>query len=78
MKNSYSYPWQNRSLSDLPKEQWKEIPGFDGNYLISNYGRVSRCQGWLKDHRKIIGQKKKFWRPMCMFRNSVMRIQLNF
>lgn len=25
---------------DLKKELWKEVPGYEGGYLVSNYGRV--------------------------------------
>lgn len=34
------------SLSDLPDEHWKPLPGFDGKYTISNKGRVKRLSGW--------------------------------
>ena len=27
-------------IKDLPNEEWKEIKGYDGKYLISNYGRI--------------------------------------
>jgi hypothetical protein len=36
----------NLSLGDLPDEQWKAVPGFDGKYTISNKGRVKRLSGW--------------------------------
>jgi hypothetical protein len=29
-------PYQNKSLADIKGEIWKEIPGLDGYYLISN------------------------------------------
>jgi len=34
----------NKSLFDIPNEQWKDIPKLDGNYQISNFGRVKRLQ----------------------------------
>ncbi|WP_326982743.1 NUMOD4 domain-containing protein [Chryseobacterium sp. MYb264] len=34
------------SLSDLPDEHWKPLPGFEGKYAISNKGRVKRFSGW--------------------------------
>lgn len=34
------------SLSDLPDEHWKPLPGFEGKYTISNKGRVKRLSGW--------------------------------
>jgi hypothetical protein len=36
----------NLSLTDLPGEHWKEIPDFEGQYIISNKGRVKRKNGW--------------------------------
>lgn len=29
------------------KESWKEIPGLNGDYLISNYGRAKRAPTWI-------------------------------
>jgi len=29
-------PYKNRRLLDLDNEQWKQIPGMEGNYLLSN------------------------------------------
>lgn len=34
------YPYQNLSLSNLPNEQWRDVPGFEGLYKVSNLGRV--------------------------------------
>ncbi|WP_278494918.1 NUMOD4 domain-containing protein [Chryseobacterium arthrosphaerae] len=31
---------QSVELADLPGEEWKEIPGYNGKYLISQYSRV--------------------------------------
>jgi hypothetical protein len=39
-KIKQEYPYQNLSLDSMPGEQWKDIPGFDGAYSISNYGRI--------------------------------------
>ena len=30
----------NRSMIDLPGEIWKDVPGFEGSYQASSYGRV--------------------------------------
>ncbi|WP_080780578.1 NUMOD4 domain-containing protein [Chryseobacterium phocaeense] len=37
----------NKSLKNLPDEEWKPIEGFE-NYEISNYGRVKRCKRWFQ------------------------------
>ncbi len=40
------YPYQNRSLPDLPGERWLDIPGFDGIYEISSLGRTKSLRRW--------------------------------
>lgn len=39
-KKPDQYPYQNLSLDSMNGEQWKDIPGFDGSYCISNFGRI--------------------------------------
>lgn len=34
------YAFQNKSIKDLKNEVWKDIPGFEGIYKASNYGRI--------------------------------------
>jgi len=38
------YPYQNLSLSDIHSEIWKDIKGFEGFYMVSNYGRVKSME----------------------------------
>ena len=38
--NPEQYPYQNLSLDSMKGEQWVDIPGFDGAYSISNFGRI--------------------------------------
>ena len=38
------YPYQNLLLKDIKGEKWVDIPGFDGYYLLSNFGRVKRLK----------------------------------
>ena len=33
-------PYKNKSLVDMPGEQWKDIPGFEGYYQASTMGRI--------------------------------------
>ncbi|CAA7196329.1 hypothetical protein CHRY9293_02426 [Chryseobacterium potabilaquae] len=36
----------NLSIKDLPDQQWKPLPGFEGKYVISNKGRIKRLSDW--------------------------------
>lgn len=36
------YPYQNLSLEDIKGERWEDIPGLDGYYRLSDFGRVQR------------------------------------
>lgn len=38
-----NYPYRNTSLKSIRGECWKGIPGLDGYFVVSNYGRVKRC-----------------------------------
>jgi hypothetical protein len=43
MKN---YPYQNTEIKSLKGEQWKDVPGFDGEYEVSNFGRIKSLRRW--------------------------------
>ena len=45
-KAIYNKPFCNDTIEDLENEQWKEISGTDGYYLISNMGRVKSLQSY--------------------------------
>lgn len=32
--------YKNLSLENLPNEEWRDIPGYQGVFEVSNYGRV--------------------------------------
>ncbi len=34
------YPYQNLSLTNIKGEKWKDIPGFEGYYKVSSFGRI--------------------------------------
>jgi NUMOD4 motif/NUMOD1 domain len=64
------YPYQNLSLKDMKGELWKDIPGLDGYFCVSNYGRIKRSKFEMqfRDGRTIIRKEKiiksqiqKFW-----------------
>ena len=33
------------TIENLPDEKWREITGYDGQYLVSNMGRVKSLKG---------------------------------
>lgn len=40
MSSTKNYPFQNKSLTNIRNEKWKDIPGFEGIYQASSMGRV--------------------------------------
>lgn len=36
-------------IQNFTNEEWKYIPDFESEYMISNYGRVKSCDRYLKD-----------------------------
>lgn len=48
-----NYPYQQLSLDDLNGELWKDIPGHEGYYMISNFGRIKRLERGGVDKRKV-------------------------
>jgi hypothetical protein len=44
--NKHIYPYQNLSLEDMEGEKWEDVPGFDGAYHVSNYGRIKSLRRW--------------------------------
>lgn len=52
-KEKLLFPYQNLSLKNLPGEQWKDVPGFEGYYKVSSLGRIKslareRPSRWAK------------------------------
>lgn len=42
MSKKLNYPYQKTELESLPHERWDDIPGLDGYYEISTFGRIKR------------------------------------
>ena len=40
-------------------EEWKSIPGYEGLYEVSSYGRVKRLEGYDRFNRKIVNKLLK-------------------
>jgi NUMOD4 motif len=41
-----TWPFANLHLEDLPEEVWRDIPGYDGDYQVSTYGRIKSLRRW--------------------------------
>lgn len=52
----------NFELHNYDEEMWKDIPGFEGKYQLSSYGRVKRFKKGLKDGDLLNKQKTCFYR----------------
>src|SRR5579872_3846816 len=46
------YPYQNLSLKNMKGERWKDIPGFEDEYQLSNYGRLKSRDRYV-DYGKV-------------------------
>ena len=61
------YPYQNISLESIEGEEWDDIPGLDGYFLISNFGRIKR-QRYEMQYRNgaIYVKEEKIIRPQIV------------
>lgn len=66
----HEYPYQNLLLTDMKGEVWEDVPGLDGYFVVSNYGRVKRMEFEMqfKDGRICLRKEmiikpgiQKFW-----------------
>jgi hypothetical protein len=48
------YPCYNRSLKNIESEEWEDIPGFDGYYMVSNFGRIKRMKREQVNSRGVV------------------------
>lgn len=82
------YPYQDLKLRSIKGEKWKDIPGLEGYYQISNYGRIKRLEYemqykngaiYLKEEKiikpTIVKQPNKFKRDHSYFLTN--RVILN-
>lgn len=67
MKTRKKYHYQNLSLKDIKGERWEDIPGLDGYFCVSNYGRIKRLEFEMmyKDGR-ICLRKERIIKPMIV------------
>lgn len=61
------YPYQNLLLEDIKGEQWEDIPGLGGYYLISDFGRIKRMEYEMQYRNGAIYTKpEKIIKPMIV------------
>ena len=62
------YPYQNVSLKNIRGEKWEDIPGLDGYFCLSNFGRIMRMEfeTQYKDGR-IVLRKEKIIKPYLYY-----------
>src|SRR5436190_3343388 len=57
IQKEIEFPYQNKSLTTIKGEIWKEIPGLDGQYLASNFGRIKALSRFILK----INAEKGYW-----------------
>lgn len=66
-------PYQNKSLADIKGEIWKEIPGLDGHYLISNFGRIKALPRFILR----INADNGYWTKERIMTQTVSSVRIN-
>ncbi|MBI3235035.1 MAG: hypothetical protein HYZ42_13540, partial [Bacteroidetes bacterium] len=66
-----TYPYQNRSLADIKGEIWDDVPGYEGEYQVSNLGRIKSLRRW-----KNSGTQSGYYTTE-MIRKSIVRLDYN-
>lgn len=69
-------PYKNLSLQDIEGEEWRDIEGFEGYYMVSNMGRVKSLArtvphvkyGYMTVKEKILKQTVVLSSAMCRVR----------
>jgi hypothetical protein len=41
-----AFPYENTALENIKGERWKDVPGFEGEYEVSNFGRIKSLRRW--------------------------------
>lgn len=64
-------PYQDRSLRNIKGEQWKDIPGLEGYFRISNVGRIKRLKRESVNSRgTVVIYKEQIIAPRLMFASN--------
>lgn len=68
----YTLPFLNYQIEDLEGEEWRDILGYDGIYLISNLGRVKSCKREIN-----MGAKGVKIQPERIMKQQISRSNFN-
>jgi hypothetical protein len=68
----YTLPFLNYQIEDLEGEEWRDIIGYDGIYLVSNLGRVKSYQREIN-----MGAKGVKMQPERIMKQQVSRSNFN-
>jgi len=67
------YPYQNLSLKNIKGERWKDIPGLEMYFKVSNYGRVKRLE-----YELTYTDGRMYVKPEKIIKPVMMEIHNNF
>ena len=67
------YAYRNTDLRAIKGERWKDLPGLEGYFLISNYGRVKRCSYEMEYRNGAI-----YMKPAMIIKPSIVEHPNNF
>lgn len=61
------YPYQNTELHNIEGERWKDIPGLEMYFKVSNYGRIKRLEYELEySDGRVYLKPEKIIKPVLM------------
>jgi hypothetical protein len=70
----HEYPYQNISLKSIKGEKWKDIPGLENYFMVSNFGRVKRLEYEMTYHNGAIYIKpEKIIKPMIVRQKNKLK-----
>lgn len=50
-------PWLDLALATRPNEEWRDVVGFDGHYMVSNQGRVKAERRYIEKQNRWLSEK---------------------
>jgi len=65
--------YKNLSLEDLDKEIWKNIDGYDGDYFISNFGRIKSFKRYLEGKILNLHKNNYGYFRVSLYRNKKVK-----